>query len=118
MTWLKTIVMCQRTPCRISVICPVVSAFLRAALAEKMRAGRDGGETACSGRQEAMVLARMPLTRQAGRFLGLCAEGSGGGAVVRSDRVTMLRSVSLGAPGSSLDTRSKRVTAFWMCRFA
>src|SRR6266571_657113 len=83
-----------------------------------MSAGRDDGVVACSGRRVAMVLARMPLTRQAGRFLGLGAEGSGGGAVVRSDRVTMLRSVSLRAPGSSLDTCSKWVTAFWMCRFA
>ena len=95
---------------------PVASAFLSAALTEKIRAGREVGTTACSGRRVAMVLALMPLTRHAGRFLGLGAEGSGGGAVVKSDRETMLRSVSLGAPGSSLDTRSKRVTALWMWR--
>src|SRR6266704_3858689 len=115
-TWLKTMVIWRRTPCRISVMCPVASAFLRAALAEKMSTGRDGGVVACSGRRVAMVLAWMPLTRQAGRFLGLGAEGSGGGAVVKSDHETMLSSMSLGAPGSSLDTRSKRVTAFWMLR--
>src|SRR6266704_6392074 len=95
---------------------PVASAFLRAALAEYMRAGRDDGATACSGSRVAIVLARMPFTRQAGRFLGLGAEGSRGGVVVRSDCETMLRSMSLRAPGSSLDTRSKPVTAFWMLR--
>src|SRR6266704_1175534 len=97
---------------------PVASAFLRAALAEYMRAGRDDGATACSGSRVAIVFVWMPFMRQAGRFLGLGAEGSGGGAVVKSDRETILRSVSLGALGSSLDTRSKRVTAFWMWHFA
>src|SRR6266704_2843990 len=116
MTWSKTTVMCRRTPCRISLIRPVAPAFLRAAFAEKMRAGREDGITAPSGRHAAMVLAQMPLTRHAGHFLGLGALGSGGGAVVKSDRETILRSVSLRAPGSSLDTRSKRVTAFWMWR--
>ena len=96
----------------------VASAFLRMALTENIRVGRDGGVLAVSGRRVAMVLARMPLTRQEGRFLGLGALGSRGGAVVKSDRETMLRSVSLGAPGSSLDTRSKRVTAFWICLLA
>src|SRR6266704_4198903 len=117
-TWSKTTVMCRRTPWRISLILPVAPDFLRAALAEKIKAGREGGIVACSGRCAAMVLARMPLTRHAGHFLGLGALGSGGGAVLRSDLVTMVRSVSLRAPGSSLDTRSKQVTAFWMCRFA
>src|SRR6266704_4949620 len=94
---------------------PVASAFLRAALVEKMRAGRDAGSVACSGSRVAIVFARMPFTRQAGRFLGLGVEGSGGGAVVRSDCETMLRSMSLGAPGSSLDTCSKQVMAIWIC---
>src|SRR6266704_1760020 len=83
MTWLKMRVMCQQTPCRISLIFPVAPAFLRAALAEKMTAGREDGIVECSGSQTAIVLARMPLTRQAGRFLGFGALGSGGGAVVR-----------------------------------
>src|SRR6266704_808708 len=81
-----------------------------------MMAGREDGVAVCSGSRTAMVLARMPLTRQAGRFLGFGALGSGGGAVVRSDCETMLSNVSLGALGSSLATRSKRVTALWMWR--
>src|SRR6266704_4513626 len=93
-------------------------AFLRTVLTENIRVGRDGGVLAILGRRVAMVLAWMPLTRQEGHFLGLGALGSGGGAVVKSDRETMLRSMSLGAPGSSLDTRLKRVTVFWICLLA
>src|SRR6266704_2013491 len=97
---------------------PVNSSFLSWALTEKVRAGIEGGCTACSSRRVVIVLARMPLTRHAGRFLGLGVLGRGGGAVLRSDLATMLRSVSLGAPGSSLDTCSKRVMACWICFLA
>src|SRR6266568_7864069 len=97
-------------------MCPINSSFLSWALTEKVRAGIEGGCTACSSRHVAMVLARMPLTRHAGRFLGLGALGRGGGAVVKSDRETMLSNVSLRAPGSSLATHSKRVMALWMWR--
>src|SRR6266568_5831482 len=82
-----------------------------------MRAGSEGGVIAWSLRRVAMVFARMPLTRHTGRFLGLGAFGRGGGAVFKSDFATILRSVSLSAPGSSLDTRSKRVMACWICFF-
>src|SRR6266704_4531988 len=100
----KTTVIWRRKPCKISLIFPVASAFFRRPLTEKMRAGIEAGAVALSGRRVAMVLARMPLTRHAGRFRGRGALGRGGGAVVKSDFETMLRSVSLGAPGSSLDT--------------
>ena len=76
----------------------------------------EAGALAFSGRRVAMVLARMPLTRHAGHFRGRGALGRGGGVVVKSDFETMLRSMSLRAPGSSLDTRSKCVMVFWMCR--
>src|SRR6266704_2093889 len=82
-----------------------------------MRAWSEARAFAFSGSRVAMVLARMPFTRQGGRFLGLGALGSGGGAVVKFDLATMLRSVSRGVPGSSLETHSNCVTACWMCFF-
>src|SRR6266568_6995489 len=82
-----------------------------------MRAGSEGGVIAWSLRRVAMVFAQMPLTRHAGRFLERGALGRGGGAVFKSDFAAILRSVSLGAPGSSLDTRSKHVMACWICFF-
>src|SRR6266704_2668502 len=109
-------VICWRTPCKISVMCPTTSAFFRAAFVEKIMAGREVGVIACSGRREAIVLARMPLKEEAGHFLGIGAEGSGGGAVVKSDCEMMLSSVSHRAPGSSLETCSKQVTVFLMWR--
>ncbi len=115
-TWSNTTVIWRRTPCRISVIFPVASAFFKRPLTAKTMAGREGGTTASSGRRVAIVLARMPFTRHDGHFRGLGAFRRGGGAVVKSDLETILRSVALGAPGSSLDTCSNRVTAFWMCR--
>src|SRR6201995_3430215 len=80
-------------------------------------AGMETGYTASSGRRKARVLLRVPLTRQEALFLGPGTLGRGGGAVLRSGLTTMLRSVSLGAPGSSLETRSNRVTACWIRRF-
>src|ERR1700760_2370371 len=80
-------------------------------------AGMEGGMMASSGRQVAIVFARMPLTRHAGRLLGLGGTGRGGTAVRRSDLATILRSVFLGAPGSSLETRLYRLRAFWICLF-
>src|ERR1700759_5731665 len=80
-------------------------------LALAIVAGMETRYTASSGRRKVRVLLRMPLTRQEALFLGLGTLGRGGGVVLRSDLATMLRSRSLGAPGSSLETRSNRVTA-------
>src|SRR6266704_3511791 len=55
-TWLNMTVMCQQTPCRISLILLVAPAFLRTALAEKIRVGREDENAASSGRHVVMVL--------------------------------------------------------------
>src|ERR1700759_997448 len=80
-------------------------------------AGIEGGVMASSGRRAAIVFVQMPLTRHAGRLLGVGGVGRGGMAVRRSDLATILRSVFLGAPGSSLETRSYRFRVFWICLF-
>src|ERR1700760_1881326 len=83
-----------------------------------MRAGIEAGYVASGGSLVAMVLARMPLTRQAGRFRGARGVGRGGTTVRRSDLATMLSTEALGTPGSSSARRSYLFTAFWICRLA
>src|ERR1700759_3011160 len=109
-------VMCRRTPMRISEMMRSSSCSSQNLLTLAMVAGMETGYTVSSGRRKASVLLRMPLTRHEFLFLGPGTLGRGGGAVLRSDLVTILRSVSLGAPGSSLETRSNRVMACWIWR--
>src|ERR1700759_20129 len=104
--WEKTRVMCRRTPCKMSLRETVNPAFFKLLLTSTVSAGREGGYRASGGSLIATELAQMPLTRQAGLLLGLGARGSGGTAVRKSDLVTIRRRVDLGAPGSSLVTRS------------
>src|ERR1700759_2493203 len=80
-----------------------------------MTAGMEEGTLVLGERRTAIVLARMPLTRHARFFRGCRDSGRGSGAVFKLELETTLSIVSLGAPGSSLETRSKRVMACWMC---
>src|ERR1700759_195032 len=80
-----------------------------------MTAGMEEGTLVLGERRTAIVLARMPLTRHAGFFRGCGDSGRGSGAGFKLELETTLSIVSLGAPGSSLETRSKRVMACWMC---
>ena len=104
--WEKTRVMCRRTPCKMSLREAVDPAFFKLLLTSTVHAGREGGYRTSGGSLIATELARMPLTRQAGLLLGLEAGGSGGTAVRKSDLATIRKRVDLGAPGSSLVTRS------------
>src|SRR6201994_3753619 len=104
----------RRSPNRISLTRPSYLSFFRTALTSLMTAGVEG-TLALGERRTAIVLARMPLTRHAGFFRGCGDSGRGSGAVFKLELETTLSIVSLGAPGSSLETRSKRVMACWMC---
>src|SRR6201995_1025500 len=104
--------MWRRTPWRMSLTTAGESAFLRALFTSTVRAGSEGGNRASGGSLTAIELARMPLTRQQGFFRGLGSAGGGGKAGRKSDLAMMRRRVSLGAPGSSLDTRLKQLTVF------
>jgi hypothetical protein len=87
---------------------------LRILLTSNITAGREGGALALVGSRAATVFALMPFTRQLGLFLGFGVTGRGSGADLRLELEMALSSVSRGAPGSSLETRSKRVMAWWI----
>src|SRR6201995_4057030 len=105
----------RRRPKMNSLPRPSYLPFFRTALTSLMTAGMEEGTLALGERRTAIVLAQMPLTRHAGFFRGCGDSGRGAGAVFKLELETTLSILSLGAPGSSLETRSKRVIACWMC---
>src|ERR1700760_3847737 len=104
-------VMWRRRPIRISLTRPSYSSFFRMMLVLFITPGIEEGTFTLVGRRMAIILARMPLTRHPGFFRGCGVSGRGAGAVFRLECDTTLSIVSLGALGSSLETRSKHVMA-------